>query len=225
MNEWIKKNTALALVIGVAALGLIGVLIYFAVASYTLSIKNEGERYEQDLTQVYGKSLNSLSTCLDQGQVAAQVTEREFETLKEILIGVSAARYTDANGEDTDASGVIGGGQLFSALAENYPTIDQRSWQNLQTTVVGCRDEFQGRQDNVLYIAGNYNKWIVSDDVFNAGIKSEFPSDELKVQTADGTTLYGQAAYDRITHVVSVEQANMAFETGELEEQNLFGED
>jgi hypothetical protein len=39
------------------------------------------------------------------------------------------------------------GGQLISALKGEYLQIDQRSWQNLQTFVIGCRDEFQAKQD------------------------------------------------------------------------------
>ena len=217
--EWIRKNKTLVIVLSaIVAIGLI-ILI---VVSYTFSVRNEGERYEQRLTQLYNSSLNSLSTCIDQGSIAAQVTEKEFETLREILIEVTAARYVDSSGNDTDASEVLGGGQLFSAIVENYPTIDQRSWQNLQTLVVGCRDEFQGAQDRTQNEARTYNEWRVTDDIFNSWIKSEFPSDELKVTTADGTTLYGMAAYDRITRVVSVTEANDAFESGELAEQDLF---
>lgn len=219
--EWIQKNKTLLIIAGaVAALVLVGVII----ASYIFGVRNQGERYEQSLAALYNRSLNSLSTCIDQGRTAAQVTEREFESLKEILVDVTSARYVDGEGNDTDASNVLGGGQLFSAIVENYPSIDQRSWQNLQTLVVGCRDEFQGAQDRVQNEARTYNQWRVTDDIFNSWIKAEFPSEELKVTTPDGETLYGQAAYDRITRVVSVAEANTAFETGELAEQDLFGE-
>jgi hypothetical protein len=217
--EWIKKNNILVIVL--AALVVMAIIVV-SIISYTFAIRNEGERREQRMTQLYSQSVNSLSTCIDQGRIAAQVSEREFETLKGILVGVAAARYVDGAGNDTDASEVIGGGQLFSAVIENYPSIDQRSWQNLQTVVVGCRDEFQGAQDRTLNEARTYNEWRVTDDMFNSQIKADFPSDELKVVTADGESLYGLAAYDRITRVVAVSDATMAFETGELGEQDLF---
>lgn len=203
---------------------VIGVLVVggfvFGIANSIQSTFNEGERREQDLTALYNTSLISLSTCLDQGRTAAQVTEQEYESLKEILVEVAGARYDSPS----TASNVIGGGQLFSAVVEAYPQIDQRSWQNLQTVVVGCRDEFQGSQDRIQASAAEYNRWRVSNDVFNGWIKSQFPSNELKVVTAVGDTLYGQSAYDRITRVVSVEGASQAFETGDLGEQDLFGE-
>jgi hypothetical protein len=219
--EWIQKNKTLVIV--VAAVVAVAIVV-LSVVSYVIAVRNEGERYEQRLTQLYNQSLNSLSTCIDQGRIAAQVTVQEFETLKEILVEVAAARYVDDAGNATDASEVLGGGAMFSAIIESYPTIDQRSWQNLQTLVIGCRDEFQGTQDRVQNEARTYNEWRVTDDIFNSWIKAEFPSDELKVTTADGDTLYGMAAYDRITRVVSVNEANLAFESGELAAQDLFEE-
>ncbi|MDB5163379.1 MAG: hypothetical protein JWO54_450 [Candidatus Saccharibacteria bacterium] len=219
--EWIKKNKVLVIVL--AAVVLLGLIILIVISSI-FSVRNEGERYEQRLTFLYGQSVNALSTCIDQGRTAAQVTQEEYDTIKETLVEVAAARYVDSEGNATDASGVLGGGQLISALQENYPQIDQRSWQNLQTLVIGCRDEFQGTQDRVLDQARYFNEWRVSDDVFNSWIKAEFPSDELKVVTSNGETLYAMSAYDRITRVVAVDDANEAFETGELGEQDLFAD-
>lgn len=193
-----------------------------AYVNYTIGVRNEGERQEQDLSALYNQSKASLSACLDQGQIAAQVTEKEYDSLKEILVGTASARYVDANGNSTNASGVLGGGQFISALQENYPQVDQRSWQNLQTVVVGCRDEFQGKQDQIQVFAATFNKWRVSNNLVNANIKSDFPSNELKVTTETGDTLYGMAAYDRITRVVSVADATKAFETGKLDQQDLF---
>ncbi len=220
--EWIKKHKSLVIIVAIVLTVIIIVLI---AVSYTFSVRNQGERYEQRLTQLYGESVNSLSTCLDQGQVAAQVTKQEFESIKEILVDVAAARYVDDEGDTTDASEVLGGGSLFSGLQEAYPQIDQRSWQNLQTVVVGCRDEFQGAQNRVLNEARLFNEWRVSDDLFSSWIKQSFPSNELKVVTANGDTLYAMSAYDRITRVVAVDDANEAFESGELGEQDLFGEE
>jgi len=215
--EWIKKNKIL---VGLIAVLIMGGLAALVVVNYNYMIRNQGEVLEQRVTQLHGQSRTSLSACIDKGNVAAQVTQQEFEELKEILIGVASARYQDGG----SAEEVLGGGSMFSAIVENYPTIDQRSWQNLQVIVVGCRDAFQGAQNQLLNEARIYNEWRVNDDVLSAPIKSTFPSDELKVETADGQ-LTGQAAYDYITRVISVEAANTAFESGELEEQDLFGDE
>ena len=216
MKNWIQKNKIL---VGLIGLIVVGGLIALSVISYNYSVRNEGEAYEKRLTQLHSKARASLSTCIDQGNVGAQVTQQEFESLKEILIGVVSARYEDGG----SAEEVLGGGSMFSAIVESYPTIDQRSWQNLQVIVVGCRDEFQGAQNHLFNEARLYNEWRINDNLFNASIKKEFPSDELTVETAEGT-LTGELAYKYIVRVISVEAANTAYENGELEEQDLFDE-
>jgi len=220
MMEWVRKNKTLVAVlctiVGLAIFAVLGVVI---VKSYTLSIQNEGQRKEQDLTALYKESVNSLSTCIDKGRTAAQVTEEEFQKIKEILVETAAARYQN----DSAATSALGGGQLISALQENYPTVDQRDWQNLQTLVVGCRGDFQDKQDRIQAYAADFNKWRVSDDIFNSSIKAQFPDKELALVEPDGTTLRGQDAYDRITRVVTVAEANTAFDSGLLGAQDLFG--
>lgn len=206
--------------VAVAALILV-VIIVMAILNSIQGTFNEGERREQDLTALYNSSQVSLSTCLDQGRTAAQVTEEEYEKIEEILVNAAGARYTD----ESTASTVIGGGTLFSAVVEAYPQIDQRSWQNLQTVVVGCRDEFQGSQDRIQAAAAEYNRWRVSNDIFNGWIKGQFPSNELMVMTPAGKPLYAMSAYVQITQVVTAEEAKLAFETGELGEQDLFGDE
>lgn len=222
LGAFVKKHLKLISILGVIALVGIIVFSYFA---YTISLRNEGERQEQTLTALYGTSINELSTCYDQGEVAAQVTEREYESIKEILVGATAARYVDASGNTTNASGALGGGQLISALQEQYPNIDQSSWQALQSLVIGCREDFLGSQNRILATAENYNQWRVSENMFNGWVLDEFPSDELRIVTASGETLYGMSAYDRIVRGVPVDKAIEAFETGELESQNLFGDE
>ena len=224
MKNWIAKNKVLfGVLLGLVIVGLLVVIGVVGVNSYTLGIRNEGERQEQDLTALSNEARISLSTCLDQGTIAAQVTKEEYKTIKEILVETTSARYVDASGKPTDASGVLGGGKLISALQENYPQVDQRDWQNLQTLVVGCRDEFQGSQDHIQAAAAAYNKWRVSDDILNQGIKSQFPSNQLVVVKPDGTKLHGQDAYDYITTPISTADANKAFESGVLDPQDLFG--
>lgn len=210
-------------IIGGAVLLVVAIIAYIG---YTNSVRNAGERQEQTLSGLYNTSIISLSTCFDQGRIAAQVTEEEFAAVQEVLEGAVSARYVDASGNPTDASGVFAGGQLISALQEQYPEIDQRSWQNLQTVVVGCRDEFQGTQERIQASAVSYNQWRVSDvPVFNSWVKASFPSDELRITTSNGQTLYGQAAYDQITRPVAVTSAIESFENGEMVEQELFGND
>ncbi|MEO7904435.1 MAG: hypothetical protein ABIR91_01425, partial [Candidatus Saccharimonadales bacterium] len=74
-------------------------LLVVGYAAYSIGQRNEGERKEQDLTALYNQSMNSLSTCLYQGRVAAQVTEKEYASIKDIFVGAASARYVDTAGQ------------------------------------------------------------------------------------------------------------------------------
>lgn len=217
----LKKPKIFIPVIMVVAL-IIGI---FSVWSYRKGVDNEGEKLQERVEQTYQSAQNSLSTCLDQGRTAAQVTQQEFEQLKSILVDVASARYVDENGDPTNAADALGGGQLFSMIQEAYPNIDQASFQNLQAIVVGCRDEYQGAQDRLFNEVREFETWILTDNVFNQGIKNNFPTDTLDaVDLGTGETLKGQAALDYMSRVILVGEARDAYTDGELDEQDLFGE-
>lgn len=208
------------------ALMVVLALVWLATTNWVYSVRNQGEAYQERIETLHKMSQNSLSTCIDQGAVAAQVTAQEYDTLKDLLTSVASARYVDENGNPTNASQVLGGGQFVSALQESYPEVDQRSWQNLQTLVVACRSEFQSAQDRLFIDAKDFETWIQRDNVFNHWIKDDFPTDDLDaVDLASGATLTGSAALEYMTRVIAVEEANQAFETGTLEQQDLFGND
>lgn len=214
------RKTLVMIVAAVVAFGLI-----FATVSWTFGVKNEGEAMQERLESLHDQSRASLSACIDQGAVAAQVTEREFEALGDVLTEVASARYTE-NGQPTNASNVLGGGQLISALQENYPDIDQRSWQNLQTLVIGCRGEFESSQNRIFIDAQAFETWKQTDNPISYFVKKNFPTDSLDVENlATGETLTGADALAYITRVIEVSEARDAFETGERLEQDLFGDD
>lgn len=212
-----RKYKMLIIVLGVVVAVAIAV---WAVVSYNIRENNKGETHEQRLSQVYSNSIITLSACLDKGRVAAQVSQEQFNQVEDLLVNTAAARYTD----DSAASAAIEGGQMFSGVAESYPDIDMTTWNNLQTVVVGCRDEFKGSQQRIQQEARVYNEWRVNNNILNTGIKAGFPSDELRVTMPDGTPLSGMAAYSFITREVTVEDAKAAFQEGELGEQDLFGD-
>lgn len=217
--EWIKKHVVAVAAVAVVAVVVLGTWVY------SFGVRNYGEAMQERIEALYNQSRTSLSACIDQGNVAAQVTVQEYESLKDILTDVASARYVDAEGNPTNASGVLGGGQLISALSEQYPEIDQRGWLNLQSLVIGCRDDFRNAQDRVFIDAASFEQWKLTDNPFNAWIKDDFPSSTLNVENlATGEMLTGQAALDYMTRVISVAEANEAFESGELGEQDLFGD-
>jgi hypothetical protein len=191
---------------------------------YTISVRNEGEVMQNRIEALYKTSQNSLSTCIDQGAVAAQVAAKERESLRDTVTDIVSARYTDASGNPTNASGALGGGQFISMLQEQYPTVDSSLFKNLQATVIGCRTQFQGAQDRLFIDTQNFENWRQTNNVFNTSIKEGFPSKELDVQNLKtGETVTGDAALAYMTRVITVEAAKDAFASGTLEEQDLFG--
>jgi hypothetical protein len=218
---WFARNTKLVAIAGAVVAVIIAVLM---IVQYNFAVRNEGEVMQERIETLYKSSQNSLSTCIDQGTIGAQVTQQERESLGDLLTNVASARYTDASGNPTNASAALGGGQLISMLQENYPQISDRLFLNLQTTVIGCRSAFQGAQDRLFIDAQNFESWQLSDNLFNSGIKKEFPSATLDVQNlATGATETGAAALAYMTRVITVKAANDAFESGTLAEQDLFG--
>lgn len=204
---------------------LLVVVVGLGIWQYRKDIENQGEQLQERVEQTYKMAQNSLSTCLDQGRVAAQVADREFEQLKGILAEVVSARYVDEDGNPTGASEALGGGMLFSAVAESYPDIDQTSFQNLQAVAVGCRDEYQGSQDRVFNEVREFETWILTDNIFNQGIKNNFPSDALDVaDLSSDEVLVGAAALNYMSRVILVDEAADAYRDGRLDEQDLFGD-
>ncbi len=211
---------------------LIGTLVlavfitFVSVVNYRKGIENEGEAMQERVEQIYQSAQNSLSTCLDQGQVAADVAVEEFKQLKDLLTEVIGARYIDNNGQPSSAETALGGGSLFSVIVEAYPTISQASFQNLQDVVVGCRDEYQGAQDRLFNEIRVFETWIQTDNFWNQGIKNNFPKNSLEtINFATGETIHGQEALDYISRVILVGDAHAAYEDGQLPDQDLFGND
>jgi hypothetical protein len=218
---WITQHTKLVVAAVVVVVLLITALV---IVQYTISVENEGEAQQQRIEALYKQSQNSLSTCIDQGVVAAQVSQEERASLRDTLTDVASARYKDASGNPTNASGALGGGQLISMVQEANPQISDRLFLNLQATVIGCRSEFQGAQNRLIIDTQAFTTWQLSNNIFNSAIKNGFPSDTLDVQNlATGETVTGAAALSYMTRVITVKAASDAFESGTLGEQDLFG--
>ena len=220
LPDFLKRPAAL-ISVGVAFALVIGVL---GIWQYRKSVENEGQALQERLEQTHQMAQNSLSACLDQGQVAAQVADQEFTRLEDVLAGAVSARYVDSDGRALN--GDAASGAAFSAIVEAYPDVDQASFQNLQAIVVGCRDEYQGAQDRLFNEATVLETWVQTDNIWNQEIKNNFPTDGLETIDYDtGEVLTGQAALDHMTRVILVGDARAAYASGELGEQDLFGDD
>lgn len=224
LQNYLKPKFIIPAIVGVLVIALlIGVI---SVSSYRKGVGNEGERMQERVETAHRNAQVSLGKCFDQGKVGAQVAQQEFDQLKEIFVGAASARYVDEDGKPTNAAESIGGGQLFSMVQEAYPSIDQSTFQDLLGIVVGCRDEFAGKQEALFHEANLLTSWVQEDNIWNQGIKNNFPTDTLTVvDYQSGETLKGLAALDYMTRVITPKEARDSYTTGEQTDQDLFGGD
>lgn len=215
-TELLKKYKLAA---AIGALLVVGLIVY-GVMSWHNGISNVGREKQRDIVTMQRGIETALSTCLDSGNVAAKVVMQANATLKDQLVSVAAARYTD-DGDPTRAQAT--GGSLISMIQEQYPLIDQAGWNNLQTLVVACRKDVKDAQDLVQFHAGEFDKWRTTGGVIERTVRNNFPNDELTVTTIKGETLTGLTALKYLTKVISVADAKTAMDTGVTPEQDLFG--
>lgn len=222
-GTWFQNNKGLGFgLIGLIAVGVLVVVFM----SWKINIENQGEALQERIEEAHANSRIALSACIDQGNLGAQTAEEEFDRIGEILLEVAAARYNDGS----SAEAALGQeGALFSVIFEAYPDIDPTSFQNLQAIVVGCRDAFANAQERVQANVVALDTWIVAAPFRQNWIRNNFPTETLDAVSVDPATgaevtLTGQDALDYLERPVLVADADTAFESGELEEQDLFGD-
>lgn len=219
LSTLIKIGIAVALVLTLVA----PIWIYL---SWRQGINNEGNTQQQRIVALERAVETELSTCLDSSRLAANITKEEFESIKDVLTSVAAARYVDADGKSTRAEGTLGGGSFISALQENYPQIDQSSWQRLMDVVVGCRKDVRDDQDRLQLYATEFKTWTQTGGVLGSKIRNNFPNDNLEAyDNLTKRNLTGKEALAYLTRVIKTSEATTAIDTGVMPDQDLFNED
>jgi hypothetical protein len=225
INDFRRNHRGMfgAIVAGFVLLVLVGIG-WFAVNQYKLSVENTGRQQQRDIMTLQRQVGLSLSNCLDKTNIASQVANQQYASIKGILQDALSARYTNANGQPTRADSTLGGGAFISSLHEQYPQIDVSTWQKLMVTALGCRDDVYDVQTHLQDNAGIFDKWRQTVDVFNQGIKHEFPTGDLwVVDTASGKKLYANAALDYLTRTIETAEGKKAMSSGTMPDQQLPG--
>lgn len=190
---------------------------------YRQSVHNNGASLQREVITLSRDVDISLSNCLDQSTVAAQVTQNQQQAVKNILISAVSARYVTPSGGTTSADGVLKSGSFISALAEAYPQIDVSTWKNLMAVAVGCRDNVADAQEHLQAVAGQFETWTQTGSIFSRGIHASFPTNALYAYDASGQEIYGEAALQYLTRTILTSQAQQAINSGTMPNQNLFG--
>jgi hypothetical protein len=218
--DFVNKHLRL-IIAGIALVVIAGIV--FSVLNWRNNISNDGYNRERDIVTLQAGMENEISKCLDKGRIAAQVTQKEFDSVKEILINTTAARYVGKDGKSTGATPALGGGAFVSSLHEAYPTIDTSTFKRLMSIVVGCRDDVGDSQDKLQLFSGDFDKWRNTGGLFAKSVRNNFPDDRLHtVNRQTGERLKGEDALEYLTRLITVEEAQNAIKTGTMPGQNLF---
>lgn len=191
----------------VAAL-VVGVSVY----GYVNKLRNDGIRQENNLTATYNNNQNVLSSVTLTVQETLGVADRNSERLEEILTSAVQGRY----GEMTPGTG----GEMFSAITEAYPdlTISSEAYTRVQDAVISGRAEFKGQQSLLLDKIQAFDNWREEGFLRSSIVSSlGFPSDRLVARGANGESLYGQEALNKMRQLVLDERTVGDFESGTTE--------
>jgi hypothetical protein len=107
---------------------LVLLVMYFSTSNTEIRLRNQANAVQLDNQNEFDNMWKTIAQVV-------QVTQAERESVERIIIG-----YADAR------SGDSGTGSFINAVREALPTIDSRTFTNLQNTIVASRDRFAGRQ-------------------------------------------------------------------------------
>ncbi len=218
--SFFKKYRSLV-VAGCVAL-VLALIAIFSFWSWHNGISNEGREQQQDIVALESFVEIEISGCLDRGATTGKIVKAQYEAVKGILVDVAAARYVGVNESPTRANDALGGGAFISALREQNPDVDVASWQNFIAIVNGCRQDVGDAQRHIQTKAANFRTWVQTGGVFENQVRSNFPNGQLETKDRlTGQMLYGKAALDYLTRVISVQAAKDAMTSGTAPDQDF----
>ena len=125
------------LIITIAALASFMLVVIFAFATVfgtynqEVDLRTAIEAKQQDNQSEYDNMWKTVKQ-------AAQVTDREAQLIRDVIVGYAGER------------GGNGNGGLINAVHESVPNVDAKTMSNLQNTVVGLRQNWTMRQKELV---------------------------------------------------------------------------
>jgi hypothetical protein len=176
---------SLVAVIGVVLIGIITLI--WAIGGYNgaAQLKNTYEMKVKDNSSEFDNMWKKISQ-------VTQIADSKKDAFKEIFNGYATARTPQ------------GGGQMMLWVKENAPNLDLSVYDKAQNILVASRDGWTMRQKEMVGIAEEYNKRLVT-----------FPSNLL-------LGLFGFQKID--PKVITSSRTEKAFETGKDDDVSLKGE-
>lgn len=184
--------------------------------NFVNSTRNTGIQSENNLVGQYNSNKTELADAAIQITETMGVADKASDQVQGILTAALSGRYGDrmdgegaTNGSLINALSVVESENDVSGVVENYSKV--------QDTIVATRTSFKNKQNQLQIRVADYKTWLKSGIVRSQVVKMQgFPSDDLSIETADGTVLYGRAALDKMEKPIIDQSTADAFETGVL---------
>lgn len=189
-----------------AGLFIFGVSIFSTLNSY----QKDGVSQETALSAQYLDNQNELSSYIATFYETIGVANLKSDKMDKILTDAVKGRY------DGKTSAQPGQGQLFSAIVEAYPDIQNAMgiYDKIVDFIRAGREAFKQKQTKLLSMLQTYDNWRQSGLIRPAVLRvMGFPSDALEARIGSNVKR-GAAARDQMYLIVLTGDALKAYETG-----------
>lgn len=211
-----------ALIIG----GAIVLLLLVFVGRYAIkqSILSDANRQEAVLNGQFEINKAQLGNCITKIRETAGVAKGATKALDTVLTHVISARYDQPNGPQVES------GKAFSLLVERYPDTAglQKNFDKVMIVITGCRDDFQGYQEKLRKMATEFDAWRTGSWLRRT-LGKDIPNDNLEATVLDENgsekLLTGKDALRKMSKLVTVHDASVAYQSGELTPEEPFGDE
>jgi len=210
-NSRVPKKWLMPIILG--AFALIAVIVAVSLFATYQNVKSEGIRRESELSALYLNGENKLSTCVVQTTNSVGLANAQTESLVKV--------FTTAIGERNQSNDQA----VFTALKEAYPDTAglDKTYQNVLSTINGCRDDYAGAQTRVLQSVKDFKSW--KDGSFTTRLFAQsFPDEHLEI-TIGGTTLTGTEALKKVGTPIVDTVTEQTYQEGTFEATDPFGTD
>lgn len=212
-QSWLQRNIKLVIGGGIAVIVIIMVV---GTLNWVRGVNAEGYAWQNNALAKYQGIQTTLSTCLDNTRMGAQVAERERQTIIDGMKAIVAERTKNHQ------EAIPGDATVFvNAVAEAYPELSSDLYKQLMTIAVGCRNEVNGAQKDMQAFAARFKTWVKSGNVFEGMIREQYPNAELVVEGPNGL-LTGKAALESMATPIITKDADDATKDKTMPEQDPF---
>lgn len=202
----------------------IGGLLVAALALYGTfnTMQKQSVEREVRLSRSYESLKSELDAFLSKAREQAGVTKAQSAAFDKIMVDAVSGRYQGKEGGPTSAQ--PGSGTMFSAILEAYPNLDtlNASFTRILDTISEGRAAFNNSQHKLQDELREYDQWRKSG-IIHSWMLATFigvPTDNLVVVTDQKYTR--QAAYDKMSRVITSGLTAESFKTGTLDAQDFF---